>query len=240
MPHHPTQRHQTQLEGYFKTLILLLRDRIGFMAQIAENQNVTSKIAALMVMGSVLFAVYGAIVGSFSGWPQAISSAVKLPILYLLTLLICFPTLYFFNVLFGSRKSLVQHFGILISAVAAIGVLLFSFAPITLFFLVTTQNYSFFLLLNVAIMALTGIVGVKFLYDGMQMMSEQDDLSGYANRKRLLQAWLGLYAFVGSQLGWTLRPFFGAPGEPFQLFRQLEGNFYQSVFQAIANVLNLP
>lgn len=240
MPHHPTQRHQTQLEGYFKTLILLLRDRIGFMAQIAENQNVTSKIAALMVMGSVLFAVYGAIVGSFSGWPQAISSAVKLPILYLLTLLICFPTLYFFNVLFGSRKSLAQHFGILISAVAAIGVLLFSFAPITLFFLVTTQNYSFFLLLNVAIMALTGIVGVKFLYDGMQMMSEQDDLSGYANRKRLLQAWLGLYAFVGSQLGWTLRPFFGAPGEPFQLFRQLEGNFYQSVFQAIANVLNLP
>jgi hypothetical protein len=240
MSHHPTQRHQTQLERYFKTLILLLRDRIGFMAQIAENQNVTSKIAALMVMGSVLFAVYGAIVGSFSGWPQAISSAVKLPILYLLTLLICFPTLYFFNVLFGSRKSLVQHFGILISAVAAIGVLLFSFAPITLFFLVTTQNYSFFLLLNVAIMALTGIVGVKFLYDGMQMMSEQDDRDGYANRKRLLQAWLGLYAFVGSQLGWTLRPFFGAPGEPFQLFRQLEGNFYQSVFQAIANVLNWP
>jgi hypothetical protein len=74
----------------------------------------------------------------------------------------------------------------------------------------------------------------------MQMMSEQDDLNGYANRKRLVQAWLGLYAFVGSQLGWTLRPFFGAPGEPFQLFRQLEGNFYQSVFHAIANVLNLP
>jgi hypothetical protein len=124
--------------------------------------------------------------------------------------------------------------------VAAIGVLLFSFAPITLFFLITTQNYNFFLLLNVAIMALTGVVGVKFLYDGMQMMSEQDDLEGYANRKRLVQAWLGLYGFVGSQLGWTLRPFFGAPGEPFQLFRELEGNFYQSVLNAIANLLNLP
>lgn len=231
---------QTQFEKYFDTLIFLLRDRIGFMAQIAENQNVMGKISALMVTGSALFAVYGAIVGSFSGWPQALSSAVKLPILYLLTLLICFPTLYFFNVLFGSRKSLVQHFGILISAVAAIGVLLFSFAPITLFFLITTQNYNFFLLLNVAIMALTGIVGVKFLYDGMQMMSEQDDLEGYANRKRLVQAWLGLYGFVGSQLGWTLRPFFGAPGEPFQLFREFEGNFYQSVLNAIANLLNLP
>ncbi|MGD1900777.1 MAG: actin-binding WH2 domain-containing protein [Geitlerinemataceae cyanobacterium] len=230
-------RRKTPFERYFHTLTLLLRDRIGFMAQIAENQNVAGKISALMVTGSVLFGIYGAIVGSFSGWPQAISSAVKLPILYLLTLLICFPTLYFFNILFGSRKSLIQHFGILISAVAAIGVLLFSFAPISLFFLVTTRNYSFFLLLNVAIMALTGIVGVKFLYDGMQMMSEQDDLNGYANRKYLLQAWLALYAFVGSQLGWTLRPFFGAPGEPFQLFRQLEGNFYQSVFNALLNLI---
>jgi len=230
-------RRKTPFERYFETLILLLRDRIGFMAQIADNKNVASKIAALMVMGSVLFGIYGAIVGSFSGWPQAISSAIKLPILYLLTLLICFPTLYFFNILFGSRRSLAQHFGISISAIAAIGVLLFSFAPISLFFLVTTRNYSFFLLLNVAIMALTGIVGIKFLYDGMQIMSEQDDLNGYTNRKYLLRAWLALYAFVGSQLGWTLRPFFGAPGEPFQLFRQLEGNFYQSVFNALLNLL---
>jgi len=228
---------QTQLERYFNTLILLLRDRLGFMAEITNGQGVHSKITALLIAGSLFFAIYGGIIGSFHSWMQALSSAVKLPILYLLTMIICFPTLYFFNILFGSKKSLGQHFAIVTAAVAAIGVLLFSFAPVTLFFLISAKNYDFFLLLNVAIMGLTGFVGVKFLYEGMQMMSEQDDRGGYENRKHLLQSWLCLYAFVGSQLGWTLRPFFGAPGEPFQLFRELEGNFYQSVMNALLNLL---
>ncbi len=231
-------RRPTLLQRCFNVLIALLRDRSIFMGQIADNKNVTGKILALMAIGSVLFGIYGAIIGSFSSWQQALTSAIKLPILYLLTLLICLPTLYFFNILFGSRKSLMQHLGILISSVAAIGVLLFSFAPVVLFFLWTARDYSFFLLLNVGIMALTGVVGVKFLYDGMQMMSEQSDREGRQNRKRLLQAWLALYGFVGSQLGWTLRPFFGAPGEPFQPFRELGGNFYESVFNTLINFLS--
>ena len=35
----------------------------------------------------------------------------------------------------------------------------------------------------------------------------------------MLRAWVGIYAFVGIQLGWTLRPFLGAPGEPARFFR---------------------
>ncbi|MBO9998674.1 MAG: actin-binding WH2 domain-containing protein [Cyanobacteria bacterium SID2] len=234
-----TIQKQLPIEGYFAVLMSLLRDRVGFMAEIAKGDGIKHKITALMFSSSIFFAIYGAIVGSYSSWMQSISSAVKVPILYLMTAIVCFPTLYFFNVLFGSRKSLMQHLAVLTAAVASISILLFSFAPVTLFFLITAPDYSFFILLNVAIFGLTGIVGVYFLYQGMQMMSHQDDINGHKNRKSLLQAWLLLFAFVGSQLGWTLRPFFGAPGETFQLFRELEGNFYQSVLQAIGNLMGL-
>jgi hypothetical protein len=230
---------KSQVARYFAVLIDLLRDRHGFMAEIGEGTRVTSKITALLFSSSLFFAIYGLIVGSFSSWMQSLSSAIKLPILYLMTLTICLPTLYFFNILFGSRKSFTQHLGVVMASVAAIGVLLFSFAPVTLFFLITTPDYSFFMLLNVAILGLTGFVGVKFLYDGMQLLSEQEDEEGRINRRKLVQAWLLLYAFVGSQLGWTLRPFFGAPDQPFQLFRQLEGNFYQAVFNSLLNLLGM-
>lgn len=233
---------KSPVSNYFAVLIDLLRDRHSFMADIGKNERIKSKITALLFSSSIFFAIYGLIMGSFSTWMQAVSSAIKLPILYLMTMTICLPTLYFFNILFGSRKNFTQHLGVVIAAVASISVLLFSFAPVTLFFLISApNNYSFFLLLNVAILGLTGFVGVKFLYDGMQLISEQEDedLEGKKNRTNLLRSWLFLYAFVGSQLGWTLRPFMGAPDKPFQLFRQLEGNFYQSVFHALLNLFSV-
>ena len=38
-------------------------------------------------------------------------------------------------------------------------------------------------------------------------------------------------------MAWTLRPFIGAPGLDFELFRQLGGNFYANVFTSIGEVL---
>jgi hypothetical protein len=124
----------------------------------------------------------------------------------------------------------------LLTAVSVISVLLFSFAPITLFFLISTYNYQFFMLLNVAFFAITGFIGIKFLYQGMRLMAEQDS-EGKETRMSILRFWLILYAFVGTQLAWTLRPFFGMPGSPFVLFRELEGNFYLSLMQAIGEIM---
>ncbi|WP_370583889.1 hypothetical protein [Oxynema sp. CENA135] len=110
--------------------------------------------------------------------------------------------------------------------------ILFGFAPVSLFFLLSTQSYEFFLLLNVAIMGLSGLLGIKFFYDGMQLMAEPE-IPGQETRTKLLQFWLFLYAFVGTQMAWTLRPFFGFPGEEFQIFRQIEGNFYLNLIYLI-------
>ncbi len=229
-------QRQFQATRYFTVLIGLLRDRAAFLEEIRSGVKLDNKSIALLICSSLFFAVYGAIIGSFHSWAQALSSAVKLPALYLITLIICFPTLYFFNILFGSRKTFGQHFVMLMTAVSVISVLLFSFAPITLFFLISTYNYQFFMLLNVAFFAITGFIGIKFLYQGMRLMAEQDS-EGKETRMSILRFWLILYAFVGTQLAWTLRPFFGMPGSPFVLFRELEGNFYLSLMQAIGEIM---
>ena len=62
----------------------------------------------MLVSSVVSLAVYGAVLGAFQRSAQALSSAVKLPLLFLATLAICLPTLYLFNLLFGARLSMRQ------------------------------------------------------------------------------------------------------------------------------------
>ncbi|MFQ3619260.1 MAG: actin-binding WH2 domain-containing protein [Cyanobacteriota bacterium] len=295
---------------HFAVLLSLLRDRPDFIEDIRRNIKVERKSVSLLISSCFFFAIYGAIIGSSSSWMQMIASAIKLPALYLITLVICLPTLFFFDVLFGSRLKFGQYVALLMTAMATISVLLFSFAPITLFFLISVHDYTFFQLLNVGIFGLTGLVGTRLFYHGMRSLAERDALRLQAEalpkgelpdydpyykpdaldkldkldkidkiddldeagdrptkfrdvappesllvtakpgsltgkpdsdllntRLKLLRFWLVLYALVGSQLGWTLRPFFGAPGQAFQLFRQIEGNFYSAVFNMILNFL---
>ncbi|MDY6806072.1 MAG: actin-binding WH2 domain-containing protein [Cyanobacteriota bacterium] len=224
---------------YFSVVMYLLRERQGFLEDIRKGVKLKSKILGLLISSFGFFAIYGAIIGASSGWLQCLVSAIKLPALYLLTLIICFPTLYFFNVMFGSRRSFEQYLTLLMTAMGMISILLFGFAPVTLFFLLSTRDYNFFLLLNVAIMGLTGFLGVNFFYRGMEFLSEEDDVKGKEMRFNILRFWLALYAFVGTQLGWTLRPFFGSPGLPFQLFREHESNFYLSIIEIISSILGL-
>ncbi len=228
-------QRQFQATRYFTVLIGLLRDRSAFLEEIRSGVKLDTKNTALIICSSLFFAVYGAIIGSSHSLAQAASSAVKLPALYLITLIICFPTLYFFNVLFGSKKTFGQHFAMLLTAVSVISVLLFSFAPITLFFLISSSNYQFYKLLNVAVFSITGFIGIKFLYQGMRSMAKEDT-EGVETRMSVLRFWLILYAFVGTQLAWTLRPFFGSPKAPFELFRHLQGNFYLDIAQAIGEI----
>jgi hypothetical protein len=89
--------------------------------------------------------------------------------------------------------------------------------------------------LNVVVFAVTGFIGVKFLYQGMEMLSQEDE-EGLKTRMSILRFWLILYAFVGTQLAWTLRPFFGSPGTPFELFREMQGNFYLDIIHAFGEI----
>ena len=214
----------------------ILRDRQRFFTEIREGIGLREKTRAMLVSGIVFFMLYGAVMGSTHSLLQALSSAVKLPVLFLATLVICSPTLYFFNVLFGSNQSLTQNLCLILTAITVTAVLLLSFAPIVLFFLLTTNHYQFFKLLNVAIFAITGSIGVTFLSQGMRVVSA-GGREGARARRNVMRFWVVIYAFAGSQMAWTLRPFIGAPSMGFEMFRQLGGNFYANIFASIGEIL---
>jgi hypothetical protein len=223
------------------TLIHLLKDRQNFLEEIHHNERLNSKIISLLLISFGGFFVYGGIIGaSNTQMPlQIISSAIKLPALYLITLLICVPTLYIFNAFFGSQRTMKQHWAYLLTAITVIAVLLCSFAPVSLFFLLAVNNKMFFLLLNVAIFSLTGLLGVSFLYQMMKPIDSEDESPNVQLRTNILRFWLALYGFVGTQLGWTMRPFF-ATGEKFAWLRPREeaGSFIVSVWESFRHVLH--
>jgi hypothetical protein len=113
-------------------------------------------------------------------------------------------------------------------------VLTLSFAPIALFFWLTAPNYDFYKLLNVGILTITGVAGLSFLWQGMRHVQKSE---GMGVRSLILWVWIFVYGFVGTQMAWTLRPFFGAPGLPFEVFRDLGGNFYMNVIQSVFALL---
>lgn len=220
----------------FSIVEKILRNRQAFFEEVREGVDLQAKMRAMLISSICFFALYGAVMGSTHSLWQTMSSAAKLPILFLATLFVCVPSLYFFSLLFGSNQSLSQNITIILTAITVTAVLLLSCAPITLFFLLTTTQYQFFKLLNVAIFAVSGLMGVVFLYQGMRIVSNPE-LEGANTRRWVLIFWMFVYAFVGSQMAWTIRPFIGAPGTKFELFRQLGGNFYSNIIYSIGEIL---
>jgi hypothetical protein len=51
--------------------------------------------------------------------------------------------------------------------------------------------------------------------------------------KVVFRCWAVVFALVGAQMAWVLRPFIGAPNQPFTWFRPRESNF----FEAVANTI---
>jgi len=214
----------------------ILRNRYHFFGEIRDNVDLSGKLRSLLISSITFLALYGAVMGSSHSVLQALSSAIKLPLLFLATLAVCAPTLYFLNVLYGSPQTLTQSITLILTAITITAVLLVSFAPIILFFILTTAHYQFFKLLNVAVFTLSGFMGVSFLSQGMRLLAAAATDTERA-RRRLMRMWVMVYAFVSSQMAWTLRPFVGAPSLGFELFRQLGGNFYTNIFISLGEIL---
>lgn len=230
-----------RLAEHLAIVEVILRQREQFFLEIKEGIDLKGKVNSMIIASAVFLALYGAVLGSSSGLSgigQAVSTAVKLPILFLLTSLICLPTLYLFNTLFGARQSIQQNVAMYLAPITVMTVMLFGFAPIILFFLITltAADYQFIKLLNVAVFGISGLIGMWFLIKGTWIIAD-DDEDGVRLRRLTLLFWICLYAFVGSQMAWTLRPFIGDPNYPFELFRQTGGNFYSNVWFSLGEFL---
>lgn len=209
-----------------------------------------------LVVGTILL---GASYGFFMGWfrafgdhdegryAQALSSMVKVPMLFVLTLLVTLPSLYVFNALLGCRLSFASTLRLLIAAIAVSLAVAASFGPILAFFTLSTKSYPFMVVLNVGLLGVAGIVGLWFLLQTLKKLSMRveeeaiDPAVGVSestprvhireNPVGVFYFWVIIFGVVGAQMGWLMRPFIGHPDADFQVFRSRNGSFISGLFE---------
>lgn len=216
----------------------ILRARAAYFAEIGQNQDLPDKILHLLILIALGFSIFGG-VAALSGRAlgPALWGIVKLPALFLISGLICLPTLYYFSVLFGSRLRFLQMITLILTSQAVAAVLALGVTPISLLFLLSGTDAAFLVLLNIGALGLCATLGLIFLVQGALYANETEPPEKMAFigwiklfarggvRSLVLMGWLALYGLIGAQLSYAMRPFFGVP---------LEGNdFFSSVGYAV-------
>jgi hypothetical protein len=214
--------------GFARFLTHLLSDREEFFGEVADGKDLHGKIVHAAWTLVLLCGLYGAAAGAYSGPAQSLSAAIKLPVLFLGTLVICFPGFFVIQVLVGSRLRLAQVLALVMAALALSSIVLAAVVPVTVFFLLTGANYYFLELLHVVIVLGAGLVGMIALHEGLAFACEKRGVYP-RHAMTIMRVWAVLFAFVGVQMAWNLRPFEGDRGQPFKVFRHYEGNFYTAI-----------
>lgn len=224
--------------------ILQNPDRIG--AALRDDEDLWSLSRLFFYISCVASGAYGVIMGA-SNWLQGSSFAfgseflmmlvtgLKVPVLFLLTLLIVVFPIHVSSRFIGVRASFAQVVALLLASLAMTTVVLASMGSVAFFFALTTRSYSFIKLLHVVIFAYAGVMGlaclVRWFHGVMGPVSSR-------GRRYILLSWLLLYMFVGTQLAWVLRPFVGAPGTDYTFFRPRTGNFYENVYESFLDLMD--
>ncbi len=177
---------------------------------------------------------YGAVMGTYSGlaagrFHQLFYSGVKVPLLLLVTFALCLPSFFVVNTIAGLRDDFGQALRALVATQSCVTVVLAGLAPVTAFWYVSCGDYRLAVLFNGLIFGIASVsaqVVVRRYYGPLIRRS--------VRHRQLLWAWLLLYAFVGIQMGWVLRPFIGDPDLPVAFFRSgAWGNAYVEVARMI-------
>lgn len=151
----------------------LLRGELGYDF---EKQSIQFPVFRIVFLSILMAMIFGASIGSFTavsapnlddGLNQLLASTVKAPLLFYLTLIVTFPSLYVFNALMGSRLNVSAALGLLIAAITVMVTILASLGPIIVFFAFSTPSgnmgYRFILLLVVVLSAGAGFLGLNYL-----------------------------------------------------------------------------
>lgn len=210
--------------------------------------------AGLFVKAAIaLGACYGLFMGLFAvftrgvpGMEQMAATMLKVPLVFILTLAVTYPSLYVFSAMLGAKHGPASLLRILIAAIVVNLAVLASFGPITGFFTLTTTSYPFMKLLNIAFFALAGCIGLEFLRKALFRLEFDSDVPpapaamGAPPRpdpdapvRRMFNVWVVACAFVGAQMCWVLRPLIGDPKSPFVWYAGPGGNAVADAFQAV-------
>ncbi len=188
----------------------------------------------LPVMICAFGPLYGAVMGSFElntaerAWLM-LFSGVKVPLLLFATSVICLPGFFVLNTVAGLRDDFREAIQAILAGQAGLSIALAALAPITRFWYFSSSSYRAALLFNAAMFTLATLAAQLVMLRYYRELIRR-------SRKHLfmLAAWVILYAFVGIQMGWLLRPFIGDPRLRPAFFREEPfSNAYVVIFDLV-------
>lgn len=184
-------------------------------------------------------ALYGAVMSTFSYEPARtlliLYGALKVPMLFGITMLLAVPGFYVLNALRGVADDFPKVFRLLIDYQLLVVVVLMALSPLTV--LVNIRNpdeaYAQVQVWNTGAFLLAALLAQWNFARQYRVLIERD-----SRHRLLLRLWTLLYAFIGVQMGWTLRPFIGAPRAPVVFLRETDiDNAYVEVLRVFLNAL---
>jgi hypothetical protein len=214
----------------FSVVEEFIKRKDDFLKNLTDETKLPSYFVNSNLAILALSAIYGATMGIYGGGLQILYSAIKVPILLLVSLYISIPSYYVLYSLLGGKRTLGQTVMLLLLGFTIMSTVLIAFVPVNLFFMLTSpkspETHDFVALLNIAIFTLGGFFALTYFVKGAETLYRGSS----ENWKPAFILGSLILMFVGTQLAWVLRPFFNYY-EPF--IRPVEGNFYT----AIANLL---
>ena len=184
--------------------------------------------------------------GSWRAPLQALFTALKLPLIILLTALGNGLLNAMLAPLLGVNLGVRQSLRAVVMSFTIAGAILGAFSPLLAYLIWNTpphspapgasfSAHSLVLLSETAMIAFAGIAANVRLLQVLRVLSGS---TGAA--RKVLFAWLAGNLFLGSQLSWIFRPFVGSPHLEVQFLRPdpFRGSFYEAVFNALRHLLS--
>lgn len=199
-----------------------------------EGRRSSVRDSVYLILGAA--ALFGAVVGSHGAAPlQVLYSALKLPLLLLVSSGLCLPCVLTVTFVLGhgeAGRELARH---LLAAQAVVAVALASLAPLLALGYLSTTSYDLAKLASALCFALASGAGHVSL-----RRSTRSARRRLPTIRAAIRGWSFLYVLVGVQLAWLLRPFVGRPGMPTTFLREgAWGNAYVHLAETLARTLGI-
>ena len=214
--------------GPFAAIDQLLREPEAILARIASGKDLAATAKVMVATIALCMAIVGAALGSYRGSVQIGYASLKLPLVLLGTAALSAPALTALGAAAGRRAQLTADLVLVVTALAFGALLLTACTPLILLCIAMERGYHDMILVTVGLFSLAGLASLRMIIQGVRLE---------ASTRGRTSAVLGLcvvFALVGGQLSWALRPYLLRPRTPEIVFvRAVEGSLFDSITTSI-------
>ena len=215
--------------GTIARLELLARDPDGFLACLTRVESspdaavtltsLTRSLVGALVVGAGLF---GTVIGAHRSALQAFYCTLKVPLILLITLVVCAPPFITLARVGGLPLGARHVIALALSSCARFALVLVGLAPFVWLMEGWSLGYHRVILSVVAVCIAAGVAAGRLLFSGLARAGTSGTRVGLA--------FVALFGLVGAQTSWILRPYVVRPRTEHAPFvRALEGDFFDAL-----------